>query len=159
MTQDSPDSRTYRRNVGAILRRPDGLILMCERAQSPNAWQFPQGGVKRKEDRLEALWREIEEELGLVPAQDFCTVVGPGPEVSYDFPPGARERIAQRYRGQTQVLYLLDFHGSDDDFDLDYDDHPEFCDLRWVTVQEAIDLIWEMKRPVLEQTADALGLR
>jgi putative (di)nucleoside polyphosphate hydrolase len=158
MSNQDQDKRTYRRNVGAILRRPDGLILMCERINSPNAWQFPQGGVKKKEDRLVALWRELEEELGLVPAQDFCTVAGHGPEVCYDFDANAREKIARKYKGQAQVLYLLDYGGTDADMDLQYDEHPEFSAFRWVTVEEAIAVIWELKRPVLQATVDALGL-
>jgi putative (di)nucleoside polyphosphate hydrolase len=152
------DPRSFRPNVGAILRRPDGRILMCERIGQPGAWQFPQGGVERREDRLEALWREIEEELGLVPAQDFCVVAGVGPEVCYEFPPGVREKIARKYRGQAQVLYLLDYSGSDSDFDLERDEHPEFQAVRWVTVEESVALMWEMKRPVLEATIEALGL-
>lgn len=153
------DNRPFRRNVGAILRRTDGLILMCERIKNKGAWQFPQGGAKKREDLLEALWREVEEELGLVPPQEFCTVVGHGPEVCYEFGHGKREKIARKYRGQAQTLFLLDYHGTDDDIDLDYDDHPEFRDFKWVTLEEAIATIWAIKRPVLVRTAEALGLR
>ncbi len=159
MAKDDPeDTRTYRRNVGVVLRRADGKILMCERINKAGAWQFPQGGVKRKEERLDALWREIEEELGLVPPEQFCTVVGYGPEVTYRFRGKARERISRKYKGQAQMLYLMDYHGTDEDFDLEYDDHPEFRAFQWVTVQEAIEIIWKIKRPVFVATVEALGM-
>ena len=43
----------YRPNVGAIIRRPDGKILIGERSDVAGAWQFPQGGIKS----LRQLWK------------------------------------------------------------------------------------------------------
>ncbi len=150
----------YRSNVGALLRRGQGadtMLLMAERIHNPGSWQFPQGGVKRGEDMLLALWRELEEELGLSPVEQLCRVVGHGPEVCYDFPLDSTIRMARKYRGQAQVLYLLDYLGTDDDFDLTADKHPEFRALRWATPQEAVALLWDVKRPVLVQTLEALA--
>jgi len=50
----------YRSNVGAILKRADGKILIGERSNVAGAWQFPQGGVKKSETAREALVRELE---------------------------------------------------------------------------------------------------
>src|ERR1700751_4537240 len=61
---DMPPAK-YRSNIAAIIMRPDGKILLGERVNIPNAWQFPQGGVKRSESPLQALHRELEEELSL----------------------------------------------------------------------------------------------
>jgi putative (di)nucleoside polyphosphate hydrolase len=55
----------FRPNVAAILQREDGRILVGERADVPGAWQFPQGGVNEGEGSLEALERELEEEIGV----------------------------------------------------------------------------------------------
>ena len=153
-------SKGYRQNVGAILRRHDDLLLMCERIRPAGSWQFPQGGVDASEDLEEAMWRELGEELGFAEPRTLCTVVAQGPGCTYDFPPGYDAPIARRYRGQLQTLYLLDFHGDDDDFDLQRDAHPEFRDIRWVKPSQAVELIWEFKRPVVSETlrafADAL---
>lgn len=149
--------KPYRKNVGALLRRSDGLILMAERLREPGAWQFPQGGVDDGEGLEDALWRELEEELGLSPARELCRLVGHGPEVTYDFPAGSAFKLARKYKGQAQTLFLLDFLGTDADFDLAASDHPEFGAVRWVHPQDALHLLWEPKRPSLEATLKALA--
>ena len=60
-------SLRHRPNVGAIIKRRDGRILIGERFDVPGAWQFPQGGVKESESALEALSRELREEVSLDP--------------------------------------------------------------------------------------------
>ena len=147
---------SHRPNVGAILRREDGHILMCERLNQPGHWQFPQGGIKKGERLFDALWREIEEELGLSPATAYCRIIAVGPEVKYDFPPGTTSKIATKYAGQAQVLVLLDYLGCDSDLQLAADDKPEFRSFRWVTRAQALQLLWENKRPGLLHTLEAL---
>jgi len=147
----------YRKNVGVILMRPDGLILMAERLDKAGAWQLPQGGVDRGEDLESAMWRELEEELGLSPPQSLCEVLGRGPEVCYDFPPDFKGGITKRFAGQAQTLFLLRFNGSDADIDLTADKHPEFRAISWRRPEEAVSLLWEVKRPVLEATIAALS--
>lgn len=145
------DSLPYRPNVGAILRRSDNLVLMCERLEPRGIWQFPQGGVDPGESHVEALWRELTEEVGLCRPQQVCELVARGPAVNYDFPPDYPDPIAQRYRGQTQTLFLLDFHGTDADFDLQHHVVPEFASFGWYALADAHALLWEFKRGVLTQ--------
>ena len=45
----------------------EGFILVAERSNIRGAWQFPQGGVDPGEGLEEALFREIEEEIGVIP--------------------------------------------------------------------------------------------
>jgi 8-oxo-dGTP diphosphatase len=57
--------------VAAILER-DGRILICQRtaAQShPLKWEFPGGKVEPGESPVEALARELQEELGILDAR------------------------------------------------------------------------------------------
>lgn len=147
----------YRQNVGAILRRFDNLILMCERLRPQGTWQFPQGGVDHGESTEFALWRELGEELGFEAPESVCSLVACGPETNYDFAPDYDAPIARKYQGQRQTLFLLDFHGCDDDFRLDWHDEPEFQDFRWVTPAESLELMWGFKRPVLDATFEALA--
>jgi putative (di)nucleoside polyphosphate hydrolase len=142
--------RPYRANVGAVIRRDDGRILMAERIDRPGAWQFPQGGVEPGESLEAAMWRELGEELGLSPPQHTCRLVAAAPAVRYSFPPGERGHLAKRYAGQEQTLFLLAFTGRDADFRLDAHPHPEFRAIRWVWPEEALELIWEVKRPVFQ---------
>ena len=64
---------TYRPNAAAILRRPDGKILVGERINFKHAWQFPQGGVDKGEDLIAAMFREVEEEIGVT--RDLLKIV------------------------------------------------------------------------------------
>lgn len=146
----------YRDNVGAILRRPDGLILMAERIDLPGIWQFPQGGVDPGESREDALWRELSEELGLASPKDVCTIIGQGPPTRYDFPEGYDAPVARKYRGQEQTLFVLEFSGVDADFRLDAYAEPEFRSVAWVTVDTAHARLWEFKRAPFERALSAL---
>lgn len=148
--------KPFRPNVGAVIRRDDGRILVAERIDRPGAWQFPQGGVDPGESLEAAMWREVGEELGLSPPQDSCRLLAVAPPVRYHFPPGVGGKLAKRFAGQEQTLFLLAFTGSDADFRLDAHPHPEFRAVRWVWPEEALELIWEVKRPVFRAMLDAM---
>lgn len=151
------DERGWRPNVGAILRRGDNLYLMAERLTPRDTWQFPQGGVDAGETHEEALWRELHEELGLRDPRALCEVVARGPAVRYDFPEGYDAPIARRWKGQEQTLFLLDYRGGDEDFDLELWHTPEFRAVGWFTREEMCQRLWEFKRGVLEATLEALA--
>ncbi len=147
----------YRTNVGAILRRHDDLVLLCERLAPREVWQFPQGGVDPGETHDDALWRELTEELGLQRPRRSCRMVGRGPATNYDFADDYEAPITKRFRGQTQTLFLLDFLGTDDEFDLGHHHDPEFADFEWVSRDEALARMWSVKRGVLLATIEALA--
>ena len=52
------DSQGYRPNVGIILTNREGQLLWARRIRQ-NAWQFPQGGIQRRETPVEAMYREL----------------------------------------------------------------------------------------------------
>ncbi len=116
----------YRSNVGAILQRADGRILIGERSNVAGAWQFPQGGVKKSETAHEALFRELQEEVSLTP--EFYRVVESKGPYRYVFPPG---RTKEGFDGQEQTYFLIEFTGTDSDIDLTMDE-PEFVQFRWI---------------------------
>ena len=49
------DAQGYRANVGIILANACGKVLWARRI-GQNAWQFPQGGIKRDESPEQALY-------------------------------------------------------------------------------------------------------
>src|SRR6476659_4658659 len=59
----------FRPNVAAILLNIDNEMLVAERAHIRGSWQFPQGGVDPGESLEEALFRELEEEIGVKPGK------------------------------------------------------------------------------------------
>ena len=60
------DSEGFRPNVGIILANDAGQVLWAKRI-GHNAWQFPQGGIQYGESPEDALYRELYEEVGLLP--------------------------------------------------------------------------------------------
>jgi len=144
------DEEGYRPNVGIILSNADGRVLWARRCRT-SGWQFPQGGIKAHETPDEALYRELEEEVGL--RRKHVHVLGRTQDwLRYDIPPQFR-RTPRRtnFRGQKQIWYLLRLVGSDDDVRLNACEHPEFDCWRWVNYWRPLDEIVEFKRAVYEQ--------
>src|SRR5438876_590085 len=61
------DQRGFRLGVGIVLMNAAGKLFWGKRIKQREAWQFPQGGIQDYETTEEALYRELEEELGLLP--------------------------------------------------------------------------------------------
>jgi putative (di)nucleoside polyphosphate hydrolase len=91
----------YRPNSALVLQKSGGLVLIAERINVPGAWQFPQGGAKKKESPVETLHREMKEELGLKPK--FYEVLKTAGTFRYDFPPGF---VKEGFVGQEQTYFL-----------------------------------------------------
>jgi putative (di)nucleoside polyphosphate hydrolase len=117
-----PPVEKFRPCVAALLINTEGKLLICERHDFANSWQFPQGGRDFGETPREALARELWEEISLLPAH-------------YDV-------------GQQQVYFRCQFHGPDSLLNLETK-QPEFRDYRWIEPAE-FDLLWlpEFKRDV-----------
>ena len=64
MGNDWIDAEGFRANVGIILANSSGKLLLGGRAGS-KGWQFPQGGMLVGEDPVNAMYRELREEIGL----------------------------------------------------------------------------------------------
>lgn len=148
---------TYRPNVAAILRKPkSGRILIGERVSHPGSWQFPQGGVDPGEDLIGALYREVEEEIG-VPPCDY-KLIACHTNYRYKFPGGHLKK--GRYCGQEQTYFLCDYFGKKSDIVLDAHVQ-EFLQYRWIFPDE-FDLAWvpKFKRPVFRRVFhDFFGIR
>jgi putative (di)nucleoside polyphosphate hydrolase len=136
---------TYRPNVAAILRDPStGKIFIGERIDHRGSWQFPQGGVDRGEDLLSALYREVEEEIGV--PKSLYSLVACNTDYRYKFPKGKLKK--GKYCSQTQTYFLCDFHGRDEDINLKAHVQ-EFSRFVWIDPKD-FNLMWvpRFKRPV-----------
>ncbi|MEJ2174332.1 MAG: RNA pyrophosphohydrolase [bacterium] len=58
------DKEGYRPNVGIVLANARNEVFWGKRVNQ-HAWQFPQGGIKHGESPAQAMYRELEEEVGL----------------------------------------------------------------------------------------------
>ncbi len=138
----------YRPNVAMIIvsnNYPQKKeIFIAQRNDLLNIWQFPQGGIDKGEEVEEALFRELEEEIGTAKAK----IIAEYPEwISYDFP----EKIAKKmkpYKGQTQRYFLMKLKKSAV-INL-ATEHPEFSDYKFVGVDELLSHTAHFKKPIYE---------
>jgi len=126
------DQDGFRSNVGIIVVNAEGKVLWAKRAGSQNAWQFPQGGIRQNEAPIDAMYRELKEELGLEPAH--VTVLTESRQwLRYRLPVRfQRQHDAQRCVGQKQKWFLLQLVAEDGCIKLDASAHPEFDRWKWV---------------------------
>lgn len=113
----------FRRNVALILTRPVGEILVCERSDFKDSWQFPQGGARDQESDLEALQREVLEEISL-PPEAYRVVLHHGP-YRYVFRSGCRKEGCD---GQEQIYFQAEWLGAGEIAV----DKKEFRDFQWI---------------------------
>tara|TARA_B110000967_G_scaffold206118_1_gene252074 strand:- start:271 stop:804 length:534 start_codon:yes stop_codon:yes gene_type:complete len=150
------DSDGYRANVGIVITNEKKQILLAKRFKQ-DAWQLPQGGIDKGETDLEALYRELEEEVGLNP--DHVTLLAKTPKwLRYDLP---LEHIRRSQKpaciGQKQVWFLLKLESSDTDISLNLHHDVEFDDWKWVDYWEPVDEVINFKRNVYEDMLKVLA--
>ena len=150
MTSDLP----YRPCVGVVLANAQGLVFTGERADTPGAWQMPQGGIDAGETPEAAALRELEEETG-VPADLVSVENQTNDWIRYDLPDHLLGKVWKgKFRGQEQKWFLLRFHGEDSDIDITRH-HREFDRWRWSGTDEVLAHIVPFKRQVYEQVLTA----
>ena len=151
------DKEGYRPNVGIILANQRNEVFWGKRVNQ-HAWQFPQGGIQPGETPLQAMYRELEEEIGLLRAH--VRILGRTREwLRYEVPEKwarrQREKEGTRagaaYRGQKQIWYLLRMVGRDCDVRLRGSGHPEFDAWRWHDYWVPLEAVIDFKRDVYRQ--------
>ena len=150
------DPLEYRPCVGVMLVNPQGRAFVGKRIDNREGdwWQMPQGGIDDGEDLDKAMLRELKEEVG-VSASHVAIVGRMSRELFYDLPPELQGKLWRgRYKGQRQTWYLARFTGEDGDIDIAADDHPEFCEWKWVEPELLPELIVPFKREVYRAIVD-----
>ena len=143
---DLIDVDGFRANVGIILIH-HGQVFLGRRAGG-RGWQFPQGGVRRGESLEEALYRELEEEIGL--AKSDVALVGQTERwLRYRLPARYVRRNQQPICiGQKQRWFLLGLKRADTAFDFAHTSEPEFDQFRWTQYWEPVKEVIYFKRAV-----------
>lgn len=141
------DKDGYRPNVGIILCNTRNQVFWGKRIRE-HSWQFPQGGIKVGESPEQAMFRELEEEVGLLP--HHVKILGRTRDwLRYDVPVHwVRREWRGTYRGQKQIWFLLRLVGRDCDIRLKASSHPEFDAWRWNEYWSPLEAVIEFKRGV-----------
>jgi putative (di)nucleoside polyphosphate hydrolase len=143
------DSQGYRANVGIVLMRDSGEVFLGQRTGA-RGWQFPQGGVLQGEHVEHALYRELQEEIGLE-RQHVTLMASTSDWIRYRLP----KRYVRRGRGPTcigqkQRWFLLRLAVPEDAaaFTFTNTSEPEFDGWRWANYWEPVREVIYFKRPV-----------
>jgi putative (di)nucleoside polyphosphate hydrolase len=147
--EDKKNKKNYRPNVAAIVlsaKYPHECeVFIASRTDVENAWQFPQGGIDKGETPKEALFRELEEEIGTREIE----IIAEYPKwVSYDFPPAIAKKMYP-FDGQIQKYYLVKLkNGAKININTEL---PEFSEYKFVPTKNIYDYITFFKRTVYKQ--------
>ncbi len=149
------DSEGYRANVAIVLSNSLGQLFWAKRI-GMDAWQFPQGGIRQNESAKKAMYRELQEETGLLP--EHVKVIGCTQDwLRYQLP----DRFIRRHSspvciGQKQIWYLLELVADESEVRLDACKKPEFDHWRWVDFWQPVQEIVDFKRSVYEAALQEL---
>jgi putative (di)nucleoside polyphosphate hydrolase len=150
------DSEGFRPNVGIIISNRDRCLFWGRRA-GQNAWQFPQGGIRPDESPEQAMYRELEEEIGL--CAEHVEMLGATRRwLRYRLPKRFIRRNSRPVCiGQKQIWFLLRACCTEREFCLDKTPKPEFDDWRWVTYWQPVHEVVYFKRRVYTQALRELA--
>jgi putative (di)nucleoside polyphosphate hydrolase len=149
------DTDGYRPNVGIILANSAGQVLWARRV-GQDAWQFPQGGIRRSESPREAMFRELHEEVGL--CADHVEVLGcTRGWLRYRLPRRMLRNNASSFVGQKQKWFLLKLLCCDDEVCVDHSQRPEFDFWRWVSYWYPVGQVVSFKQEVYRRALKELA--
>ena len=148
------DSEGFRPNVGIILANHTGQVLWARRI-GQDAWQFPQGGINHKESPEQALYRELEEEIGL--SQNSVKIVACTQGwLRYKLPRRLLRQSGSSFVGQKQKWFLLKMLAEDAAVQVDQSNSPEFDHWRWVSYWYPLGQVVSFKRDVYRRAMKEL---
>jgi 8-oxo-dGTP pyrophosphatase MutT (NUDIX family) len=139
----TPRSQRLSAGVVVVRRTDEGWRFLLLRAF--NHWDFPKGMVEPGEEPLAAALREVREESLI---DDLAFEWG---QSSTQTGPYSRGKVARYFIGRTNTTEItLPVNP-----ELGRPEHSEF---RWVSFDEAMDLVSPRVRPVLKWAAQAMNL-
>ena len=141
-----------RSGVGIIVLNKDNKVFVAKRIDNPKKfWQMPQGGVNKGEDFLKAAYRELKEETNI---KSVKLVKELDELISYELPPYLLGIIWKgKYKGQKQKWFVMKFIGDDSEINIKTK-HPEFCEWKWIDVENITDLVVDFKLHVYKDVKE-----
>jgi putative (di)nucleoside polyphosphate hydrolase len=156
MSNDWIDAEGFRANVGIILANSDNKLMLGGRVGA-KGWQFPQGGMLEGEEPVDAMFRELREEVGLEKT-DVEVLDCTSDWLRYKLP----DKFIRRHSlplciGQKQRWFMLRLTADPNAVRFDRCDQPEFDRIRWVDYWRPVNEVIYFKRRVYVRALRELG--
>lgn len=138
-------SDNYRRCVGMMILNYKNEILVGKRLDHPSGhWQMPQGGIDDNENPEEAVWREMQEEIG---TNNASMIHQSDQWIKYKIPEDTLATLpwGNKYVGQTQKWFAFRFNGKDNEINVGTE-NPEFSEWKWSNHDLLVENIVPFKR-------------
>ncbi len=149
------DKQGYRHNVGIILCNQKDQLLWARRV-GENAWQFPQGGVHANESIETAMFRELDEEIGLS-SNDVEIIGSTNDWLHYELPKHyvdhARKPVCI---GQKQIWFMLRLIADEKKLCLTKSKKPEFDGWCWINYWDPVSQVVSFKQDVYQLALEEL---
>ena len=150
-------SDNYRRCVGMMILNNNNEILVGKRLDHPSGyWQMPQGGIDQNEKPEEAVWREMQEEIGT----NNATMIKESKQwINYKIPSNTLKTLpwGNIFIGQTQKWFAFRFNGNESEINVGTE-NPEFSEWKWSHNNLLVENIVPFKRntyqTILEEFKD-----
>tara|TARA_Y100000741_G_scaffold340202_1_gene301594 strand:- start:1465 stop:1941 length:477 start_codon:yes stop_codon:yes gene_type:complete len=138
-----------RSGVGIVLLNEKNKVFVAKRIDNQkNFWQMPQGGVDSGENYLNAAYRELEEETSIKNVKLMQEING---LISYELPKNLLGIIWKgKFRGQKLKWFIMRFLGNDNEINIKTK-KPEFCEWKWIELENITDLVVDFKLQVYEE--------
>lgn len=150
------DESGFRSNVGIIIANAEGSVLWAKRL-GQNAWQFPQGGINKGESPEQAMYRELQEEVGLEPS-DVELITATRGWLRYRLPQHMlRHNSEPLCIGQKQKWFLLRLLSDESCIDVKAHKEQEFDRWEWVSYWYPLEQVVNFKRDVYRRALKELS--
>lgn len=146
------DQEGFRANVAIVIMNDQNKLFWGRRINQ-SSWQFPQGGLNSGETPIEAMYRELKEEVGLMP-YDVEVIAATRAWLRYRLPRSLIRRNWPLCIGQKQKWFLLRLRLSDSAIDLNTNSKPEFHEWRWVNYWYPVTKVVTFKRHVYQKALE-----
>ena len=166
--------KKFRQNVAAVIFDPaKNKVLMFRRVPIKNEeeksmsdggqlrwnWQFPQGGVDPGENEEEALFRELEEEIG---TREVSIIRSSKTRIRYHYPRKMLYILHQQpmwkpFLGQQQRWYLVKLNCDTEKISFTHEP-VEFDAFQWISPRRGLKLVVPWKRKAYRKGLRSLGI-
>lgn len=147
------DKLYFRPGVGAVIYNTNGEVLVFERSDLQGIWQFMQGGMDIGETVEDTLWRELEEETGLL-ANDIDQITLYPKWTLYEFSEEMKARTTMtNCLGQVHRWFFLRLK-TDTTIDLSRATHEEFSNSQFMTFPHFLTVAASTKQAMFSELYD-----